>query len=164
MPTGRLLRSWSARGQTSPQRNTVRVISVTDEGSDLIADSRAVLSSQYAASCSQGTVLVTDDGKTILCAVTSQLLKDADGKREFSDTFTLLAFSASAQKASHPQFTIAGYRQLFRGCRFQRAVVRRIRWHSHRRLVLRQHKRQPGMARWRVQPWQIPGAADSAGR
>jgi hypothetical protein len=97
---------------TRPSHYTVRVISVTGGGTDLIADSRVLWSSQHSAVCSQSAVMVSSDGKTILCGETTYVARKIGGKDEYYDTMSFFAFPASAPKPGPPLFTLAGYRPL----------------------------------------------------
>jgi hypothetical protein len=90
---------------TRPGGRSMRVISMTGGGSDLIADSRVLWSSQHSAVCSNGGMLVSSDGNTLLCFETTAVVRKVGGK--FNLTLTVFAFSASTPKSGHFLFTIA---------------------------------------------------------
>lgn len=138
VPTGKLLRTWSARSHslfalgnasvgelnrneltwingdreiafdvvTRPDHGSVRVISMTGGGSDLIADSRVLWSSQHSAICYNAAV-ASSDGKTLLCVENTLAARKIDGKYEFNFTWKVFVFSASTPKSGHFLFTIA---------------------------------------------------------
>jgi len=92
---------------TRPYHWSVRVVSMTGGGSDLIADSRVLWSSQHSAVCLHNGVLVSSDGKTLLCLDSTAAIKKIDGKYKFNFKLTVFAFSASTPKSGHFLFTIA---------------------------------------------------------